>query len=284
MPALHDDSRLHRPAASALPLAHRSNRVMWITPERVFYAGLLGQVSQRCLGAWLVYVALGSPLRLSVADGPWHSGALAVLPPYRPHRIACDERLICSISIEPETVLSAGLPAFVRQGDGVVADQHGMVERLRTAHGWLRDHGRSLDLQTIDFDATFFGHGLPARPVDARIATVLAALARDPAQTTTAQQWAEAVGLSFSRFLHLFKQDTGVPFRSLRSWKRARSLLHHVTRPGSLTDVALDAGYPDSTHFSHSIRQFYGLKPRDLFAGSRQLVVLGEGLTGVRNA
>jgi len=263
------------------PWAHRSNRVMWITPGRVFYAGLLGEVSRRSLGAWTIYVALGAPLRLSLDGGPWQSGALAVVPPYQPHRIACDERLICSISIEPETVLVAGLPAFVRQAGGVVNDAAGMVERVRATHAWLRDHGRALNLQTIDFDATFFGHGLAVRPLDARIARVLAALARDPSQTTTAQHWADEVGLSFSRFLHLFKQDTGLPFRSLRSWKRARSLLHHVTRPASLTDVALDAGYPDSTHFSHSIRQFYGLKPRDLFAGSRQLVVLGDSPAAV---
>jgi AraC-like DNA-binding protein len=35
--------------------------------------------------------------------------------------------------------------------------------------------------------------------------------------------------------------------------------------------VALDTGYPDSTHFSHSIRHTYGLKPKDIFAGSRRL-------------
>ena len=84
------------------------------------------------------------------------------------------------------------------------------------------------------------------------------------------------MGLSFSRFLHLFKAEVGTPFRSLRTWKRARSLLHHVTRDTNLVHVALDTGYPDSTHFSHSIRQVYGLKPRDLFAGSRQLTVLGD--------
>ena len=64
----------------------------------------------------------------------------------------------------------------------------------------------------------------------------------------------------------------------ITTWKRARSLLHHVTRETNLVHVALDTGYPDSTHFSHSIRQVYGLKPRDLFAGSRQLTVLGDKL------
>ena len=40
--------------------------------------------------------------------------------------------------------------------------------------------------------------------------------------------------------------------------------------------VALDIGYPDSTHFSHSIRQTFGLKPRDIFAGSRKLRIIVE--------
>ncbi|OYV00834.1 MAG: AraC family transcriptional regulator [Burkholderiales bacterium PBB5] len=256
---------------------------MWITPERVFYAGLLGDVSQRSSGAWMVYVALGADLRVALDDGAWVSTTVAVLPPYQRHRVACDDRLLCSLLVEPETVHPDDLPSFMRGTCGAVAGAtaQALRERVRATHAWLRDHGPQLDLATIDFDATFFGHGLPRRPLDARVAQVVRALALDPSQTTTAQTWADAVGLSFSRFLHLFKQDTGVPFRSLRSWKRARSLLHHVTKPANLAHVALDAGYPDSTHFSHSIRQFYGLKPRDLFAGSRQLVVLGDSPSAV---
>ena len=57
---------------------------------------------------------------------------------------------------------------------------------------------------------------------------------------------------------------------------REKSALESDTRDTALVNVALDTGYPDSTHFSHSIRQVYGLKPRDLFAGSRQLIVLGD--------
>jgi AraC-like DNA-binding protein len=65
-----------------------------------------------------------------------------------------------------------------------------------------------------------------------------------------------------------------VPYRKLRTWKRARCLLGYANGNSSLTHVALDTGYPDSTHFSHSIRQVYGLKPRDILAGSRRLRVL----------
>lgn len=272
-----------------LPLADRRNRVMWLNNDRVFYAGLLGAVSVRTMGGWLVYASLGAPLRIVLGDAetglldaeaPLQATDLAVVPPYTPHRVACDQRLICSITIEPETIDETALPAWLRDHTGPVPADHpeaaAMLTRVRSAHAWLRTQGRQIDLQTAGFDECFFGQRLAPRRIDPRIASVLEDIRNDPSRSTTAQDCAAAVGLSFSRFLHLFKAEVGTPFRSLRTWKRARSLLHHVTRDTNLVHVALDTGYPDSTHFSHSIRHVYGLKPRDLFAGSRQLMVLGD--------
>ena len=273
----------------ALPLTDRRNRVMWLNNDRVFYAGLLGDVTLRTMGGWLVYVSLGAPIRVALGDvasggapagAGWQTTDLAVVPPYTPHRVACDERLICAVTIEPETVADAALPDFMRGRAGAVpADAPGAlatVQRVRAAHAWLLSQGRQIELHTASFDACIFGQPLAPRRLDARIARVLDDICNDPSRAITAQDCAAAAGLSFSRFLHLFKAEVGTPFRSLRTWKRARSLLHHVTRGTNLVNVALDTGYPDSTHFSHSIRQVYGLKPRDLFAGSRALTVLGD--------
>jgi AraC-like DNA-binding protein len=259
-----------------LPLAAAANRVMWLNDERVFYAGLLGDMTERCMGGWHVYVSLGEPIRLALDGGPWQTTDLAVVPPYVRHRVACDERLIADVVIEPELVDPQGLPDFIRLRSGAVHDETAVVRRVRELHSWLCVQGQQASLSTADVDEFLFGHPLAPRRLDARIARVLDTLRADPAAPLTAAECAAEVGLSFSRFLHLFKQETGVSFRHLRAWKRARSLLHHVTRAANLVHVALDTGYPDSTHFSHSIRQVYGLKPRDLFAGSRQLKVLGD--------
>jgi AraC-like DNA-binding protein len=89
----------------------------------------------------------------------------------------------------------------------------------------------------------------------------------------TAADCAASVNLSASRFLHLFKAQTGVSFRAFRAWKRARHLLHFVNEDINLAHLAQDIGYPDSTHFSHSIRRFYGLQPRAIFEGSRDLAI-----------
>lgn len=97
-----------------------SKPVMWITPGRVFYAGLLGRPSVRRIGGTIVYIAQQTPIRVSIDGGEWQEGNLLVVPPRLPHRIACDGRSVIDLIIEPETVDDASLPAFVRDCCGAV--------------------------------------------------------------------------------------------------------------------------------------------------------------------
>lgn len=255
-----------------------SERVMWITPDRVFYVGLLGAPSVRNFGAVSVYVGLDCPVSVSVDGGEWETSQVAVVQPYTPHRVAYASRNIAVIHIEPESVDMSALPRMLREGSGAVQADEFRAHVLRCHQAIIRN-GQSATEPMLDFDTLVFGASLAARAVDPRIALVLERIRRDPSSQALAQDCAEQVHLSFSRFLHLFKSEVGASFRSFRTWKRARSLLHYVVdQSTTLTDVALGAGYPDSTHFSHSIRQVYGLKPKDIFAGSRKLRVIGPGL------
>jgi AraC-like DNA-binding protein len=119
----------------------------------------------------------------------------------------------------------------------------------------------------------FLGTALPDRDIDRRIKRSAASLNDFSGSKMSAADCADAAGLSASRFLHLFKQQTGVSFRAFRAWKRARHLLHFVNEDINLAHLAQDIGYPDSTHFSHSIRRFYGLQLRAIFSGSRDLAI-----------
>ena len=58
-----------------------SGHLMLITPERVFYAGLLGRPRERCPGAFHVYVAIKGDLWLTTADGREIVGELVVTAP-----------------------------------------------------------------------------------------------------------------------------------------------------------------------------------------------------------
>jgi len=262
------------PNAAATPAAGAAlARVLWLTPSRVFYRGLLGAPSPLVKGALLVYAADTEGLRVRVGSGPWREARLAVMQPYERHQVATPGRLATVLMVEPESVDIAALPAVLRGASGPVEDADGLARVLAARESICAAAG-AFDADPAGFDRLFFGADLAPRRLDARIAEVVARLGTDPAHPHTAQQWAAGAGLSYSRFLHLFARECGTSYRAFRAWKRARSLLHHVTREASLTDVALDIGYPDATHFSHSIRRIYGLKPRDIFAGSRRLAVL----------
>lgn len=263
-----------QPTRAAHPPGLRpSERFMWITPDRVFYAGLLGAPALRAMGCVTVYVAQQGHVGLRLADGDWDDGELAVVPAHLPHQVRADSRHINVLHIEAETVDPAMLQAPL--GARGVVDDAAFVERVRQVQRGVAGGGGPA-LASCGFDTLFFGAPLPARRLDTRIQAVVDAIKRDPAAAASAEACARSVQLSFSRFLHLFRQEVGTPFRSFRTWKRARSLLHHVHRDTNLAHVAQDTGYPDSTHFSHSIRQVYGLKPKDIFAGSRRLAIYAQ--------
>lgn len=262
---------------------------MWITPARIFYAGLLGAPSVRRLGAWTLYFTSDAPLRVALVNGsggsePWGDGELAIVPPYTGHRVESAGRRLPDVLIEPESIdidrLGEPLGSLLRARGGVFDAAHPMaarlLDRLRDAHDTLASWSEPLRAVDADFDTLVFGAPLPARALDPRIARVLALLEEADTSSLSGERLADEVHLSFSRFVHLFKEEVGVPLRTFRSWKRARSWLRYVTQDTNLTEIAHHTGYPDSAHFSRSIRQVFGLQPKDVMAGCRRLALHGD--------
>jgi AraC-like DNA-binding protein len=255
-----------------------SGHFMLITPQRVFYAGLLGRPRQRCSGGFHVYVALAGSLRLMPDDAEPRSGELLVAPPNQQHTIESDYRSVLVVLIEPESVPLGTLDRFANR---LSADRAGFARRIRVAYEELLQRPLGGEITSAIFDRLCFGDALPQRALDPRIVKAIGLINRFSGEPATAEICAAAVGLSTSRFLHLFKEETDISFRSFRAWKRARHLLNFANQDINLAHLAQDIGYPDSTHFSHSIRRFYGLQPRAIFSGSRDLAIYRSGETAL---
>ncbi|MCA1451655.1 helix-turn-helix domain-containing protein [Bradyrhizobium sp. BRP22] len=252
-------------------LAREVGHLMLITPERVFYAGLLGRPRERCPGAFHVYVAIRGGLHLATSDGREAYGDLVVTMPNLRHTIASDYRSAICVAIEPESVRVGALELFAKQLMG--PESQVFADRIRAAYAALGRRQYGDDLSNAEFDIMCFGQALPQRALDPRVMRAIARIGKFSGEPVTAVDCATDASLSPSRFLHLFKEETGISFRSFRAWKRARHLLHFANQDINLAHLAQDIGYPDSTHFSHSIRRFYGLKPRAIFSGSRDLAI-----------
>ncbi|MGB8605878.1 helix-turn-helix domain-containing protein [Bradyrhizobium sp.] len=250
-----------------------SGHLMLISPERVFYAGLLGRPRKRSSGGFNIYAAIRGSLKIT-EDKSEAVGEVALVPPYLPHSVESEHPSIICLVIEPETVEPLAMDQLSARISGPGAPD--IAQRIRQAYDSLRLQQRRGGFTTGQFDQLFFGEALPDRNIDQRIRRSAARLndfSDFSGGKMTATDCAASVSLSPSRFLHLFKEQTGVSFRAFRAWKRARHLLHFVNEDINLAHLAQDIGYPDSTHFSHSIRRFYGLQPRAIFSGSRDLAI-----------
>src|ERR1700723_3150165 len=88
-----------------------SGGLMLISPERVFYAGLLGRPRKRTGGGFSIYAAMRGSLRITEGKSEV-IGEVAVVPPYVTHSVESEHPSIICLLIEPETVEPAALAAF----------------------------------------------------------------------------------------------------------------------------------------------------------------------------
>ena len=127
--------------------AQQSGHLMLITPERVFYAGLLGRPRERCPGAFNIYVAIEGSLWLSAAGGRESHEELLVVSPNVRHTISSDHRSVICLVIEPETVRAGALEALVERLSGpqrpslarrARSSRTGSRRRLSLSRTWRR--------------------------------------------------------------------------------------------------------------------------------------------------
>ncbi len=219
------------------------------------------------MGALVIYVAAKGSIRVTLDGGEWQTCEVAVIQPSQPHQVVADARIAYLMKLEAETLDHSLLPGFLTRSGAVDAPQ--FVERVRKRTLELFGRVQAKDVSLGNFDQFFFEELLTARVLDHRIRQIVQLIKQTPSSRLSAEACAEMTHLSVSRFLHLFKEEVGASFRAFCMWKRARSILLCNGNTGNLTNVALDAGYPDSTHFSHCIRKIYGLRPTDIFIGLR---------------
>src|SRR5689334_7801752 len=129
--------------------AKSSGHLMLITPERVFYAGLLGRPRERCPGAFHLYVALRGGLRLTTGDGREVYGELVAVAPNVRHTIASDYRSAICITVEPESVCDGTFAEWERRLQGIERDA--FAQRIRLAYETLLTRQCRTDIDSAEF-------------------------------------------------------------------------------------------------------------------------------------
>lgn len=114
--------------------------------------------------------------------------------------------------------------------------------------------------------------------MDKRVQFAVALMREDFRRGTSTHKLADAVGLSPSRFQHLFKSETGTtPARHLRQLRleQARRLLE--TSLLSVKQVMTSVGIWDKSHFTREFKRAYGVTPTEYRAGTRSFGAANKG-------
>ena len=97
---------------------------------------------------------------------------------------------------------------------------------------------------------------------DGRIEKALTYLLKNAERIVPVEEIANHSRLSPSRFLHLFKQETGITYRRSQLWNKLTKSLSQLSEM-SLTELAYANGFSDSAHFSRTFKENFGFSPRD---------------------
>ena len=232
----------------------------------VIYLGpALGLTPHRNATAVLA-VALDGSLEVAddpaAADGAYRSARSVLIPPSTLHHLRASGNMAFLYDVDP---LSRDLAALMQRmrhvtpraafdlvDEGAVAE---VLTRLAEGRMALPDGRDALE--------KWLGIGKPAKP-DARVVSALQHMREQPHEPHSLDELAESAGLSTSRFLHLFKAQTGVPLRRYRLWNRMGAAIRAWHGGMSLTDAAHSAGFASSAHFSAAFREMFGMTPSDL--------------------
>lgn len=152
-------------------------------------------------------------LHLTIDDA-LATGELFVTLPNQRHSIASDYRTAISVTLEPESMPDGVIEALAQRLTG--PDRAVYARKILAAYALLRQR-RYGDITTAEFDEMCFGEALPRRVLDPRVMRAVARIGRFTGEPVTADTCAADAGLSASRFLHLFKEETGISFRSFRA-------------------------------------------------------------------
>ena len=240
---------------------------MLIALGRALYLGPAGDTTTHAHHALQLAVGLSGPVRLRASDGAWREHEAALVPSDVPHQLESSEEPVLLVYIEPE---SEDGRAFHRQpGAGIVAVDERITCAVRACVQELaRDDAGKIRPRDV-FDRVLASAGLVAGPraaVDPRIADALRRLRKPEQRSNSLASLAHEIGLSASRFRHLFREQIGMSTQSYVVWLRLYEAARVLAGGATLGDAALEAGFSDAAHFTRTFRRTFGLAPSQVSA------------------
>jgi AraC-like DNA-binding protein len=208
-----------------------------------------------------VYLAgLYGTFQLRIEGAAWLSCRTAAIPAGMPYEFDMGGEPLSVFYLEPNVAGVDALTPLVgspHEVRGALIGAAGAVAQLRQLY---EDDGSRAYIGVALKELTDFFKQRAVRQMDPRVSRAVGHMQRHHGDLTPAGEIAASVGLSASRFQHLFTENVGVPFRRYRAWHRLRGAIREVSNGSSYTSAAHAAGFADQAHFARDFRRTFGAR------------------------
>lgn len=196
----------------------------------------------------------------------------AILPPNVRHKLYAPDCHMAVLQVDPDSSDHRSLLQITNKdkiAELDIARYSSVFPQLRSLLAGPADCALGRSAFEAVLKVTLDGLPRIEAPLDRRIEQVVRSLKQDLPEGLTVEQLASSVELSSHRFMHLFKEQMGLPVRRYILWLRANRAVRLLKEGLSLTDAAHAAGFADSAHMSRTFKEMVGIHPSFFFKDSR---------------
>ncbi|KUH83067.1 MULTISPECIES: AraC family transcriptional regulator [unclassified Mycobacterium] len=229
---------------------------VWLWPGQALYAGPSLKLAPHSGSVWCLAVGIGGPLTVAIPDADRVDGRSVLIPPRLTHQLICHGEGLVSCYLEPTTSRAESCRAKIGEWHGALGSGHVDEDRLQFT-------------PTDDAEAShWLALAAPAadRRIDPRVMNAVNRIRADPTASIPSRALAAEVGLSESRFLHLFRDELGTTVRRYRLWTRLMEAGNAIADGMSLTEAAMCTGFASPSHLSDRFKSTFGLTASQLLS------------------
>jgi AraC-like DNA-binding protein len=244
----------------------------------MLFAGCLGRNAPHSHSTCVLLAGLYDNFELRVGKSEWLTCRTAVIRAGTSYEFDAGGRPLAVVYVEPNAASLESLARLIgeaREIPGAVVGRRGEISLIRALY---EDPKSPAWVAAALEDLVCFLNDGAWRNVDVRIARTIDLLVAD--EEGVEEAWtgsrpsvavaARRVGLSTSRFQHVFKSEVGVSYHRYLAWRRMRMAVRDVVAGSNLTTAAHGAGYCDQAHFAHEFRRIFGAPASRSLARARR--------------
>ncbi|MCT8332817.1 AraC family transcriptional regulator [Leptospira sp. 85282-16] len=215
-----------------------------------------------------ILVSLGAPFHLHTKSDAVIESQGIIIPPNYYHKLDASQSEMVIIQLDPK---SEEYKRIEMDGSPKTIDLEVRNKIQKIADPLFGEtldclSARSLYNQIL----SLLGSGSVLRKFDERIEIAIQRIKEKMPNPVSLAELSEISGISTDRFMHLFKDNMGIPLRQYLLWQRLHIAAKLLQVGENLTTASHAAGFSDQAHLSRTFKKMFGVKP-SLFLGSQTL-------------